>query len=83
MSIGMYENATQRLVYACEDTTLDSCYVPASFLKKDTVYAVLIVSNDNMEYNFYSYWGDLEHIKPNQQVKFMFDKLNPTQLFHL
>jgi hypothetical protein len=53
------------LVYSCEDTTLDSCYIPASYLKEKTIYAVLIVSNDNMKYTLYSYWGDLEHIKPN------------------
>ena len=43
----------------------DSCYVPTNLLKPNTDYVVLIVVDDNIKYNLYTYWGDLEHIKPN------------------
>jgi hypothetical protein len=66
LSIGLYSNETKDLIYACENTTFDSCYISAMLLRPDTLYAVLIVSDDNMKYNLYTYWGDLEHIRPNQ-----------------
>lgn len=62
---------------------LDSCFVSTQLLKPNTVYIVLIVVDDNIKYNLFTYWADLEHIKPNQQIKFMFDNTNPSQLFHL
>lgn len=57
--------------------------MPSKSLKENSLYVILIVADDNIKYNLYTYWGDLEHLKPNQEIKFMFDNLNPTQLFHL
>ena len=41
------------------------------------------MSNSPIKYNIYTYWGDLEHLKPDQEIKFMFDDRDRTQLFHL
>jgi hypothetical protein len=65
MSIGIYSNETKKLIHACENTTLDSCYVPSTLLAPDSIYAILIVFYENVHYNIQTYWGDLEHIKPN------------------
>jgi hypothetical protein len=70
-------------VHSCLDTVFDSCYVPSSKLKPDNTYAILIIAKESTQYILHTYWADLEHIKPNQQVKFMFEKQNSAQLFHL
>jgi hypothetical protein len=65
MSIGVYSNETRKLIHACENTTFDSCYVSSSLLQPNSVYAILIVVFETTHYNLQTYWGDLEHIKPN------------------
>lgn len=44
---------------------------------------ILIVTNKDLQYTLSTYWGDVEHIRPNEQVRFQFDGLDNTQLFHL
>ncbi len=66
MAIGLYLNESRSIVHACQDNIFDSCYIPGNLLKPNTEYAILIVVDDNIKYNLYTYWGDLEHIKPNQ-----------------
>ena len=83
VSIGIYSNETRELIQPCMDNSYDSCYVPAEKLKPDSAYAILVMSEVNIErYVLYTHWGDVEHLKGDQEIKFMFQKDNTTQLFH-
>jgi hypothetical protein len=59
MAIGIYSNETRQIIYACEDNLFDSCYVSTSLLKPNNIYVILIVADDNLKYNLFTYWGDL------------------------
>jgi len=64
--MGIYSNETRELIHACQHSVDDSCFVPTRLLKENSIYVVLIQANQNIQYNLYSYWGNLEHIQPNQ-----------------
>lgn len=64
--MGIYSNETRERIHACQHSVDDSCYVPTSKLKENTAYVILIQAYQNIGYNLYTYWGNLEHIKPNQ-----------------
>ena len=36
-----------------------------------------------MSYFLKTYWSDLEHIYPNQEIKFMFSEKEQRQIYHL
>ena len=36
-----------------------------------------------IEYELKTYWSDLEHVKIGEEIKFIFSKDNPRQLYHL
>lgn len=82
-AIGLYWNMTGSLLYSCMDNSFDTCYIPTSLLAPGREYVILVMSSTPISYNLYTYWGDLEHLKPDQEIKFMFDDKDKTQLFHL
>lgn len=61
----------------------DTCYIKNALLQENTGYVILVMSNVVVSYNLYTYWGDLQHLVPNKEIKFMFDKEDKTQLFHI
>lgn len=36
----------------------------------------------SVKYLLYVYWGEIEHLNPDQEIKFTFEQKNPTQIFH-
>ena len=63
------------------ENTYDTCYIPANQLTPNKEYVILVMSNTALTYNLYTFWGDLEHLKPDQEVRFMFNSQDQTQLF--
>ena len=81
VSIGLYSNSTRNLVHACMENSLDSCYVPREELKENEIYVIMVASRVPIKYLLYAYWGQIEHLNPEQEIKFSFVKANPTQIF--
>lgn len=65
-ALGLYSKQTGQLQFQCMNNTFDTCYVPMSFLKADTEYVILVMSNNPINYNLYTYWADLQHLQPDQ-----------------
>lgn len=57
------------------DNSYDSCYLSAEKLKPNTTYVILVMSDVSIDrYVLYTHWGDVEHLKGDQEIKFMFQK---------
>ena len=43
----------------------------------------MVECSQECNYALYSYWGNIEHLKPGSEMKFRFTPKDPTQLFHI
>ena len=81
-------NATLRLekinqtVGVCKIDGTDSCYIPTTFLKPESVVLISIICEDDCSYSVNTRESDLEHMIPGEQYMFVFGEEND-QLYHV
>ena len=83
MNLAVYALETASQLINCSYNSDDSCYIPQSSLQKNSYVLLMVKCSQDCNYALYTYWGNMEHLKPGSKIKFHFSPSDPTQLFHI